>query len=70
MRNNYLMSTPLTHIDQFDLDALRRWKVKLLGFPKWMQSKDQIKQLTVRILEIEIYLEAHPDGQDTPPQST
>ena len=68
--NNYLMTVPLVHVDQHDLTALRKWKSTLVGWPKWLQPKAMIKELTVRILEVEIHLEAQSDGTDTPPQST
>ena len=62
--NNYLMTVPLVHVDQHDLTALRKWKATLIGWPKWLQPKVLIKELTVRILEVEIYLEEHADGKE------
>lgn len=54
--SNYLMHTPVGHMDEFDLKALKNWKASLLGFPKILQDQKMITTIAGRITRLENHM--------------
>ncbi len=59
--NNYLMHTPVGHLDEFDLQALKDWKAGLLGLPKMLQDTQMIGAINARIVRLEVHMKGRKD---------
>ena len=56
MTNNYLLHTPVGHLDEFDLQALKKWKATLLRLPKILRSQSMIDEIGAKVSRLELHM--------------
>ena len=62
MTNNYLLHTPVGHLDEFDLQALKNWKATLLRLPKILRSQSMIDEIGAKVSRLELHMKGRTNA--------